>query len=243
MTCDPHRTRILLVEDDTRLAALIQEYLQQQRFEVSIEPRGDLAATQVSLYQPELVILDLMLPGRYGLDICREIRPFYAGPILILTAREEDTEQVVGLELGVDDYVTKPVQPRVLLARIRALLRRASSSAEPETQPEAPSSNEKLIFGTLCLNRAAREVSLNRQMIEFTTNEFDLLWLLASHAGEILSRDAILQALRGIDYDGIDRSVDIAISRLRRKLDDAAERPARIKTIRSQGYLFVPDAW
>ncbi len=243
MTDDQHPTRVLIVEDDTRLAALIQEYLQQQGFEVATEPRGDLAATRVQTYQPELVILDLMLPGRYGLDVCRELRPFYLGPILILTAREEDTEQVVGLELGADDYVTKPVQPRVLLARIRALLRRASPPAEPA--PLAPSSTacDKLVFGALCLNRAAREVSLQRRVIEFTTAEFDLLWLLASHAGEILSRDTILQTLRGIDYDGLDRSVDIAISRLRRKLDDAAERPVRIKTIRSQGYLFVPDAW
>jgi two-component system OmpR family response regulator/two-component system response regulator RstA len=232
--------KILLVEDDDRLASLIREYLHQHGFDVAIEPRGDTAATRILDTKPSLVILDLMLPGRDGLDVCRDVRPSFAGPILMLTARDDDVDQIVGLELGADDYVNKPVEPRVLLARMRALLRRCVD-ADGVDQPSA--SPSELVFGTFFIDSARREVTLDGEVVELTTNEFDLLWLLAGSAGTVLSRDETLSALRGIGYDGLDRSVDNCVSRLRRKLGDSRSRPARIKTVRSKGYLFVAEAW
>ena len=233
--------RVLLVEDDVRLAALIQEYLQNQSIDVSIEHRGDLACQRILNETPDLVVLDLMLPGLDGLSVCRTVRPDYAGPILMLTARDEDIDQVVGLEIGADDYVTKPVQPRVLLARIRALLRRVPQ-AQPVANAPATASNEHS-YGIFKISAAAREAWMSGKVVELTTNEFELLWLLASCPGEILTRDVILDSLRGIDYDGADRSVDLRISRLRKKLGDNTSHPTRIKTIRGKGYLFVRDAW
>ena len=229
-------TRILLVEDDSRLSTLIQEYLQQQGLQVSIEHRGDVACKRVISEQPDLVVLDLMLPEMDGLEICKTVRSKYHGPIMMLTARDEDIDQVVGLEIGADDYVTKPVQPRVLLARIRALLRRFSHH---DFKPD----NHELRFGLFEISARTRETRLGEKILELTTNEFDLLWLLASHAGEILTRDTILERMRGIGYDGLDRSVDIRISRLRKKLGDDTGRPFRIKTVRGKGYLFVKEAW
>ena len=228
--------RVLLVEDDARLAALVQEYLEQHGFAVMIETRGDRAAARILGERPELVVLDLMLPGCDGFEVCRTVRTRFSGPILILTARGEDIDHVMGLEIGADDYVTKPVQPRVLLARIRALLRRGA--------PQQVSSEARdLTFGKLVIRASAREVVFNGNLIELTSNEFEILWLLARHASEVLGRDAILTALRRIDYDGVDRSVDLRISRLRKKLNDDPAQPTRIKTIRGKGYLFVADAW
>jgi len=235
------KTRILLVEDDIRLSTLVQEYLQQQAMTVSIEHRGDNACQRIIAEMPDLVVLDLMLPGMDGLEVCKTVRPEYSGPILMLTARDEDIDQVVGLEIGADDYVTKPVQPRVLLARIRALLRRFS----PQAQQIALQKNntDDIHYDGFRISATAREVWLDGTALDLTTNEFELLWLLASHAGEVLTRNAILDQLRGIDYDGLDRSVDIRISRLRKKLGDNTSRPFRIKTIRGKGYLFIKEAW
>ncbi len=228
--------RVLLVEDDARLAALVREYLAQHGFTVMIEARGDRAAARILGERPELVVLDLMLPGCDGFEICRTVRTRFTGPILILTASGEDIDHVMGLEIGADDYVTKPVQPRVLLARIRALLRRGAPQ-------QGASEVRDLTFGKLLIRAAAREVVFNGEPIALTSNEFEILWLLARHAGEVLGRDAILTALRKIDYDGVDRSVDLRISRLRKKLHDDPALPTRIKTIRGKGYLFVADAW
>ena len=233
--------KILLVEDDTRLSALIQEYLQKQGMLVSIEHRGDLACKRIVAESPDLVILDLMLPGMDGLEVCRTVRPQYAGPIMMLTARDEDIDQVVGLEIGGDDYITKPVQPRVLLARIRALMRRFSNPGSAQQAEQA--GNGEYCYGCFTISATAREAWLHDEVLDLTTNDFDLLWLLASNPGEIFTRDAILESLRGIDYDGIDRSVDIRISRLRKKLRDDTSHPLRIKTIRGKGYLFVKEAW
>nr|WP_320191431.1 response regulator [uncultured Desulfobacter sp.] len=236
------RRRILIVEDDRRLSELIQDYLQQQGYQVTGEHRGDRAAQRILYEKPVLVVLDLTLPGKDGLDVLRQIRAEYSGLILILTAREDDMDQVAGLEMGADDYVKKPVEPRVLLARIRALLRRTriSDSKQPEQSDEFP---DDLNFGSLSINRQAHRVSLENTIIDLTTNEFELLLLLAANAGRILDRDTIYKVLRGISYDGLDRSVDVSISRLRKKLGDASSPPRRIKTIWGKGYLFVKDAW
>ncbi|EAT15499.1 two component transcriptional regulator, winged helix family [Desulfuromonas acetoxidans DSM 684] len=234
------RKHLFLVEDDQRLGDLITSYLTQQGFSVTIERRGDSAPARILDEQPDLVVLDLLLPGLDGLTICQQVRTGYGGPILMLTALEDDMDQVAGLEMGADDYVKKPVQPRVLLARIRALLRRVEKTAA-ETDTASVPINE-LVFGGLRINHTAQSVLLNQQPVILTTNEFNLLWLLARHAGQILDRATIYRELRGIDYDGLDRSVDLTISHLRKKLEDDADRPQRIKTVWGQGYLFALQA-
>jgi two-component system OmpR family response regulator/two-component system response regulator RstA len=230
-------TRILLVEDDARLAELTAEYLAKNDFTVNIEPRGDTAEARILAEQPDLVILDVMLPGKDGFEVCRAVRPQYRGVILMLTARDEDFDQILGLEMGADDYIAKPVQPRVLLARIKALLRRLPSPGEIASEAET------MVFGQFRISQATRTASLGGASIDLTTAEFDLLWLLASHAGNVLSRDDLLQELRGIGFDGLDRSIDARISRLRKKLNDDPENPTRIKTVRGKGYLFSKHDW
>lgn len=232
------KTRVLLVEDDRRLVNLIRDYLEKQGFEVSIAERGDIAVTLIVEYQPDLVVLDLMLPGKDGLTVCREVRPQYDGPILMLTAREEDSDQVAGLELGADDYVKKPIEPRVLLARMRALLRRFSPGPKVAVKTETT-----LEFGNLKICPVSRSVILDNAQVDLTSAEYALLFVLAESAGTILDREHLFNTLRGIPYDGLDRTMDVSVSRLRKKLGDSSYRPFRIKTIWGQGYLFVPDAW
>ena len=232
-------TRILLVEDDERLAELTAEYLRKNDFTVAIEARGDTAEERILRERPDLVVLDVMLPGKDGFEICRGIRSQYQGVILMLTARDEDFDQILGLELGADDYIAKPVQPRLLLARIKALLRRTLNAEESAV----PGSESALAFGSFRISQATRTAHLGAEVIDLTTAEFDLLWLLAQHAGNILSRDDLLQELRGIGFDGLDRSIDARISRLRRKLGDDPEDPTRIKTVRGKGYLFSKHDW
>lgn len=228
--------RILIVEDDQRLAELTQEYLQSNGLQVDIESDGGHAAARILKEQPDLVVLDLMLPGEDGLSICRKVRGQFAGPILMLTARTDDMDEVLGLEMGADDYVCKPVRPRVLLARIRALLRRSEGGEAPTENPR------RLEFGQLVIDSAMREAWLRGASVELTSAEFDLLWLLAANAGRILSREEIFTALRGIEYDGQDRSIDVRISRIRPKIGDDPMHPRLIKTVRSKGYLFVAEA-
>ena len=237
-------TRILLVEDDERLAELTAEYLTKNDLVVSIEPRGDVAETRILAEQPDLVILDVMLPGKDGFEVCRAVRTQYRGVILMLTARDEDFDQILGLEMGADDYIAKPVPPRLLLARIKALLRRspATTNSAVGDNPEQSEPSE-LAFGRFRISQTTRSTSLGSDAIDLTTAEFDLLWLLARHAGSILSRDDLLQELRGIGFDGLDRSIDARISRLRRKLGDDPENPTRIKTVRGKGYLFSKHDW
>ncbi|HIO97665.1 MAG TPA: response regulator [Leucothrix sp.] len=228
---------LLLVEDDTRLAELTQEYLEQQPFTVNIEKRGDSAVQRIINEQPDLVILDLMLPGLDGMDVCRQVRPHYTKPILMLTARDEDIDQVLGLELGADDYIIKPVKPRVLLARIHNLLKRHDQSTTDKCNDIDNQSDIRI--GALLISPATRTVTLDECALSLTTQEFDLLHLLASSAGNILSRDDILATISGGEYDGLDRSVDIRIARLRKLLDDNPAQPQYIKTVRGKGYLFI----
>ncbi|BBP84636.1 MULTISPECIES: response regulator [Pseudomonas] len=230
--------RILIVEDDQRLAELTREYLEGNGLKVAIESDGGQAVARILKEQPDLVVLDLMLPGEDGLSICRKVRGRYEGPILMLTARTDDMDQVLGLEMGADDYVCKPVRPRVLLARIRALLRRSEGGLSEPVEENV----RRLEFGPLVIDNAMREAWLNERSIELTSAEFDLLWLLAANAGRILSREEIFNALRGIEYDGQDRSIDVRISRIRPKIGDDPMHPRLIKTVRSKGYLFVREA-
>jgi DNA-binding response OmpR family regulator len=229
---------ILLIEDDTRLAELTATYLEQNGLRVAVEERGDRAIERFTREKPRLVLLDLLLPGKDGLSICRELRRVHEVPILILTARDTDLDHVIGLEAGADDYVMKPVDPMVLLARVRALLRRAERST-----PGATERKQDLTLGALRISETSREVWLQGQAVSLTTQEFELLSLLAHRAGELVSRDEVFRSMRGIDYDGLDRSIDGRVSKLRRKLGDDATSPTRIKTVWGKGYLLVPDAW
>ncbi|MFN9774153.1 MAG: winged helix-turn-helix domain-containing protein [Burkholderiales bacterium] len=226
---DDAPARLLLVEDDARLAALVAESLRRKGWQVDVVGRGDHAIERIRTDPPDLVILDVNLPGGDGFDVCRAVRGGFPGAILMLTARDDDIDQVVGLELGADDYVAKPVAPAVLAARIRALLRRGASA-------------RRVSAAGVTIDAAARDVRVRGEPVQLTTAEFDLLWALASSAGRIVSRDELMQSLRGLEFDGLDRSIDARVSRLRRKLRDDAEDPRLIKTVRGRGYLFAsPD--
>ncbi|WMJ69476.1 winged helix-turn-helix domain-containing protein [Stenotrophomonas sp. 24(2023)] len=223
--------KVLLVEDDLKLAGLVARYLEPHGYAVQCVHDGDAACAAVQASQPDVVVLDLMLPGRDGLQVCRDLRAFCNVPVLMLTARDSSLDHVLGLESGADDYVIKPVEPPVLLARLRALLRRPAQAAP---------AGQRLQFDRLRICRRSREVELDGRRLDLTTGEFEMLWTLASRSGEVLSRDDLLNSVRGIDFDGLDRSVDMCVSKLRRKLEDDPRDPARIKTVRGQGYLFVP---
>ncbi len=219
--------RILLVEDDVPLASLLSEYLTSRGYKVEVLHRGADAKKRIIAGRPDLVILDLMLPDISGLDICRAVREAWRGPILMLTAMKDDADVVAGLELGADDYLGKPVAPRVLLARIRALLRRSSSDLN----------SEMIEAGPLTIDVPARAAFLGGSPLDLTTTEFDLLVLLARRAGRVQNREVLVEDLRGIGFDSFDRSVDVLVSRLRRKLGPGGE---LIKTVRGMGYLFSP---
>ncbi|WP_370592195.1 response regulator [Reinekea sp. G2M2-21] len=228
---------IMLVEDDDSLAVWIGDYLTSQGYDVTVASNGIDAVTMIREDNPDLVVLDITLPGKDGFDVCREVRAFYAHPILMMTARIEETDEVLGLELGANDYVTKPVRPRALLARIKGLLKRD----HPEPVIEDTDS-QRLSFGQFSIDAYSRTTLLHGDVVGISSNEFDVLWYLATHAGQIVSRDELLKEVRGIDYDGFDRSIDVLVSRIRKKLG-SAQFPDRIKTIWGKGYLFVPDAW
>lgn len=226
---------ILLVEDDRRLAELVKDFLEGNEYSVVIEAHGNRVIRQSQNVNPALIILDIMLPGKDGLTLCQELRPDYKGPILMLTARNEDVDQVLGLEYGADDYVIKPVEPRVLLARIRALLRRYYHTDARE--------QEALVFDQLSIQPSQRKVVIAGAEVHLSSHEFDLLLALASQAGQILSREFLFNQIYSRPYDGLDRSIDVRISQLRKKLFDNPENPTRIKTIWGRGYLFIADAW
>jgi len=226
---------ILLVEDDLRLANLIAKFLEQNGFQVSMLHQGDTVADFLKKNSPDLIVLDVMLPKQDGFTVCRRIRSSYIHPIIFLTAKDSDFDHVLGLEIGADDYIIKPVEPHVLLARINMLLRRKKHSQKNAV--------EHLEFGQLNIHKASRQVSLSSEPIELTSHEFELLWLLASNAGEPQSREYIHKQMIGREYDGLDRSVDVRISRLRKKLGDCTENPYRIITVWGKGYLFSSSAW
>lgn len=234
------KINLLLVEDDVRLAELVQDYIEKQGFNVTLQHRGDLAVAEFDAEKTDIIILDLMLPGLDGLQVCQQIRQKFSGPLLILTAKNSDIDHVMGLELGADDFVIKPVEPPVLLARLRALMRRHQGKP---LNIEVIETVDTLSFGRLTVNYTAQQAMLDQQCVSLTTKELSLLWLLAKNAGTILSRDLIFSHMRGIEYDGLDRSVDVRISSLRKKLQDDKEHPKRLKTVWGKGYLFVADAW
>lgn len=228
---------IVLVEDDDKLAQLVSAFLQQHSFNVTIISSGERAAQTIIEQQPDLVLLDIMLPQVDGYTIFRQLQGKFQQPILFLTAKDSAIEHVMGLEMGADDYITKPVDPHVLLARINLMLRKSE-----QNQSKSNSENH-CNFGQLSIDKSARTVTLFDQHIELTSHEFELLWLLAQNAGEPLHRDIIHKKMIGREYDGLDRTVDVRMSRLRKKLHDDSKKPYRLVTVWGKGYMLCPDAW
>lgn len=220
-------TRVFVVEDDPRLAGQLETLLGKAGFSVTVIGDGLTAAARIVAESPELVLLDVELPGQDGFAVCRAVRSSYPGIIAMLTARRDEIDEVVGLELGADDYIPKPIRARALVSRLKALLRRAG--------PAKPAST--FVVGPLAVDPGRREATMHGAPVELTDAEFDLLVVLARHAGDVLDRDTIYRELRGVPYDGLDRSIDLRVSRLRRKLGD--DPPRMIKAVRGVGYLMV----
>ncbi len=221
----------LLVEDDLKLAALTAEYLKGHGVQVVVCGDGARALQEARRTRFDVVLLDLMLPGRSGLEVCRELRERSDVPILVLTARGEEADRVLGLELGADDYLTKPFSPRELLARIQAQVRRARGQAGPPSRP--------IVVGGLVLDPAALRATLRGRELLLTTYEFQLLRALAERVGHVVSRERLLELVRGSAEEAFDRSIDVHISRLRAKLGDDPKRPRLLKTVRGAGYQLV----
>ena len=226
---------LLMIEDDTRLAAMVGEYLTQSGFTVTHMADGESGLAALQDKAADLVILDLMLPDIDGLEVCRRIRalpgPVARVPVLMLTAKGDPMDRIVGLELGADDYLPKPFEPRELLARIRAVLRRHQPGAAPEHQV--------LRFGTLEIDRDARIVTVGGQPAELTSYQFDLLVTLAERAGRVLTRDQIMEAVRGRELEAFDRSIDVHMGRIRAAIEADVKNPKRILTVRGVGYVFA----
>jgi len=229
------KAHLLIVEDDDQLAELLIEYLGERGFELSRVASGDVATEKILQMKPDLVILDLMLPGANGLDVCRQVRDSYSGSILMLTASQSEADHVAGLELGADDFVNKPIEPRVLLARIRSQLRRLNGGRGSKSDDEGGI----LRVGSLQIDIASRDVSIEGQPVPLTTMEFDVLLRLALEAGSVVKRDDLYAQVMGIEYDGIDRGMDVHVSRIRRKLQRSGFDPSRLKSVRSVGYLLA----
>jgi two-component system response regulator RstA len=226
---------IVLVEDDEELATLTSDFFNNFEFECTIVSHGREAIKKILELQPEVVLLDLMLPDIDGIQVFQTIKGQFSGKVVMLTARGGTTDQVMGLEIGADDYISKPIEPRLLLAKVRALLRREEKTVEAST----PSNKYELVIGDFTINTHKREVKYNNAILELTTLEYELLVLLIKNSGEIVTRDTIYESLWGHDYDGQNRQVDIYISYIRSKIEQNGGEPSLIKTVRSKGYIFV----
>ena len=231
MTAEPE-IRVVYVEDDDRLARLTTQYLKTHQVEVHVVSRGDQAVGEVLRVRPDVVLLDLMLPGTDGLEVCRQLRARTDVPIIMVTARTEEADRVVGLEGGADDYVPKPFQSRELLARIRAQARRARGEAGPRA--------ERIAVGNLVIDATTMQVTIAGKPIALTTSEFALLHALAQRSGRVLGREQLLLLLHGSTDEAFDRSIDVVVSRLRHKIEDDPRNPRMLKTIRGAGYLLTP---
>jgi two-component system, OmpR family, phosphate regulon response regulator OmpR len=225
--------RILLVEDDSRLAEMLLEYLGQAGFAVTIAARGATALERLKEAEFDAVILDLMLPDMDGLEVCRQLRAQSDTPVLMLTARGDAIDRIVGLELGADDYLPKPFEPRELLARLRAIVRRRVRGSA------SVASERALHFGRLELDTAARAVRLDGKACELTGYQFDLLVVLAKNAGRVMSREVLMDLLKGESFESFDRSIDVHVSRIRACIEDNPKKPRRVITVRTAGYVFA----
>jgi two-component system phosphate regulon response regulator OmpR len=233
--------RVLLIEDDSRLAGMVAEYLGKAGFRVIHAENGTRGLALHGREPVDVVVLDLMLPDSDGLDICREIRARSDSPILMLTARGDPMDRIVGLEMGADDYLPKPFEPRELLARLRAILRRSRSAPKSDADhaPSATTSSDVLRYGRLEIDRGAREVRLDSAPCPLTGYQFALLLALAEHAGRVMSRDTLMDAVKGEQLEAFDRSIDVHVSRIRAAIEDDPKKPRRIITVRGIGYVFA----
>ncbi len=223
---------ILIIDDDARLAAMVSDYLSAAGFVVERQPTARDGLDAATRRAPDAVILDLMLPDGDGFDVCRRLRAAGSDvPILMLTARGEETDRIVGLEIGADDYLPKPFNPRELLARLRAILRRRGRTAGTEV--------DALRFGRLAIDRGARTVRIDGEAKVLTSYQFDLLVALAENAGRVLNRDRLLDLVKGEELEAFDRSIDVHISRIRAAIEDDPKHPHRIITVRGSGYVFA----
>ena len=223
--------RILLIDDDARLAAMVSEYLGAAGYRVTTAASGASGLERLGAQSYDALVLDLSLPDMDGLEVCRRLRARSDLPVLMLTARGEATDRIVGLELGADDYLPKPFEPRELLARLKALLRRAKRGA-----------NDSLLrFGQLEIDRDARAVRLDGEARVLTSYQFELLCALAANAGRVMSRDALMEKLKGENLEAFDRSLDVHISRIRAAIEDDPKHPRRIITVRGAGYVFAKN--
>lgn len=224
------KQKILIIDDDEKMNGLLCNYLKGFGYETLACTQPLQGLNKIKTYYPDLIILDVMLPDMDGFSVCREIRKDYAIPVIMLTARGDVTDRIVGLELGADDYLPKPFEPRELVARMQTILRRSLN----QYNNSAP-----LRFSNLEIIPEKQQVILLGEEIDITTMEFQLLYLLAGRQGRIVTRDQIMENLKGIDWSVFDRSVDVAVSRLRQKLNDDPKSPKYIKTIRGTGYMFI----
>ena len=222
---------LLLIEDDHKLAAMTREFLADEGYEVAIAPDGESGLSMLQSQTFQAIILDLMLPDMNGLDICRKIRNENSIPILMLTAKGDTMDRVLGLEMGADDYIPKPFEPRELLARLRAVLRRGTDSRQTSIQH----------FGRLEIDHNIREARINGKRCDLTGYQYQLLCALAEGAGRVLSRDQLMNALQGSDLDAFDRSIDVHISRIRAEIEDNPKQPRRVITVRGVGYVFAKE--
>lgn len=226
--------RILLVEDDLTLGDWVREYLTEQGFMVIHCTRGDEVLACLETFSADLVLLDVMLPGLNGIEVCRQIRQKMPTPIIMLTARADEFDEVIGLEAGANDYVIKPVRPRALLARISGALKQSTVTVEASSDIQ---------HGELVINIEANRVTYQGKEIELSTSLFAFLCFLARHAGEVVDRDTVFKALKNREYDGQDRRFDVMLSTLRKIFNDDPQKPQKFKTVWGKGYLFVADAW
>ena len=233
--------RLLMIEDDARLAKMVADYLGREGYSVAHAGDGEAGLARLQepgAHLPDLIILDLMLPGIDGLEVCKRLRAMPGEParvpVLMLTAKGDPMDRIVGLELGADDYLPKPFEPRELLARIRAVLRRRM---EPLARAPAPA--DVLHFGSLSIDRAGREVQVEGQHCDLTAYQFDLLLAMAERAGRVLTRDQIMEAVRGRELEAFDRSIDVHMGRIRAAIEADPKNPRRILTVRGVGYVFA----
>lgn len=227
---------VLIVDDDQKLRALLTDYLTEFGFKVSTLSDGREIASAIETQNPNIVILDIMLPHKDGFEILREIRTTYTVPVIMLTARGEDTDRIVGLELGADDYLPKPFNPRELLARMRAVMRRFRAAEEGESDCR----ESRLIkAGGLALDKAKRVVRIGNEEVALSSTEYEVLKVLMEHSNRTLSRDQLMNMARGRDFMAFDRSIDVHISKLRAKIESDPGNPERIKTVWGTGYMFV----
>ena len=232
-----HNPVILLVEDDEKLAEATKEYLERYNYAVNIETRGELATERIKSENPDFVILDYMLPGKDGKTIVKEVRPEFNNPIIIMTAHEDEFDEIISLEIGVDDYLVKPIKPRNLLARINNLLNRYQRIAAQVNQEANAARNTTQ--SSLQIDVARRVAIVDGRVVNLTSCEFDLLNYFFNNQGTILTREEIYRQMRGIDWDGSDRSIDLRVSRLRSKIDDNGKSPRFIKSVRGTGYMLI----